>query len=917
MTAAFGLQQRRWSAPEVVQSSAMDCGPAGLTCLLEGFHIPVSYSRLRDACQTNVDGTSIDTLEVVANELGLRAQQVLVPIEHLLLDRSNLPALVVVRHADGQNHFVVAWRRVGAWLQVMDPAAGRHWLRGDAFAEQVVRHETSVDASTWREWVESEEFLAPLRRRLTALGTSAAETTSHIDRACADPGWFTFGALDACVRMVASIVSAGGLRPGTETARLVGALFQKTCDSPLDIFTLVAPAYWSVAPDPATVDPAQQRLLARGAVLLRVDGRRATPGRVDHTTGQTSAESPELAAATREVRQRPAAALWTFLREDGLLEPTALAGAALLAACVTTVEAFLMRGIFDIGALLPLASHRLAAVIGFVAFMVVATTFRAPLTTQSLRMGRRLEARLRMALLRKLPLLADRYFQSRPISDLAERAHSIHQLRSVPGMALHFVQSAFEVLLTLAAIVIVDRSSVSLALLLLAAAAMTSGLTQPVVHERDLRMRTHAAALGRFYLDSLLGLTAIRAHQAEKAVRHQHQSLLVEWMRSSRRLVRSSLAVTGVQAIVCTGLPALMLVRHFSRAGGVTGADLLLVYWGLKLPALVSTLVSLAHQYPMQRNVMLRLLEPLSAPERAATEVSASNPAPTPGARTPRAFGHGVTINLSAGTVLAAGHVILDDVSVDIAPGEHVAIVGRSGAGKSTLLGLLLGWHRLAAGQLFVDGESLAGDALTSLRQRTAWVDPAIALWNRTLLDNVTYSSPRADGPRAAAALQAATLRDLVARLPEGLQTYLGEGGALLSGGEGQRVRLARALTQSDVALTLLDEPFRGLDRVQRGRLLAEARAHWADSTLLCVTHDLAETMTFDRVLVIEHGRIVEDGTPRRLAERRSRYRALLEAEWRVREHLWQSDTWRRVHVADGQVHEEDSLRSDDPVLIR
>jgi ATP-binding cassette subfamily B protein len=87
-------------APEVVQTSAMDCSPAALTCLLEGFGIPVSYGRLREACQTDVDGTSIDTLEEVAVQLGLDAEQVMVPVDHLLLPEANaLPAIVVVRLA--------------------------------------------------------------------------------------------------------------------------------------------------------------------------------------------------------------------------------------------------------------------------------------------------------------------------------------------------------------------------------------------------------------------------------------------------------------------------------------------------------------------------------------------------------------------------------------------------------------------------------------------------------------------------------------------------------------------------------------------------------------------------------------------------------------------------------------------------
>jgi ATP-binding cassette subfamily B protein len=122
---------RRWWAPEVVQTSSMDCGPAALKCLLEGHHVPVGYGRLREACQTDVDGTSIDTLEVVAQQLGLAAQQQMLPVDHVLPAHGEglpLPALLVVRHADVATHFVVAWRRVGAWVQVMDPALGRRWV---------------------------------------------------------------------------------------------------------------------------------------------------------------------------------------------------------------------------------------------------------------------------------------------------------------------------------------------------------------------------------------------------------------------------------------------------------------------------------------------------------------------------------------------------------------------------------------------------------------------------------------------------------------------------------------------------------------------------------------------------------------------------------------------------------------------
>jgi ATP-binding cassette subfamily B protein len=115
----------RFFAPEVVQTSAMDCGPAALKSILEGFGIPVSYGRLREACQTDVDGTSIDTLEDIALQLGLEAEQIMIPADYILLNEAQaLPAIVVVRLPNGLTHFLVVWSRVGNFLQVMDPATG-------------------------------------------------------------------------------------------------------------------------------------------------------------------------------------------------------------------------------------------------------------------------------------------------------------------------------------------------------------------------------------------------------------------------------------------------------------------------------------------------------------------------------------------------------------------------------------------------------------------------------------------------------------------------------------------------------------------------------------------------------------------------------------------------------------------------
>lgn len=882
---------RRWFAPEVVQTSSMDCGPATLKCVLEGFHIPVSYGRLREACQTGIDGTSIDTLEEVANRLGVSATQSLLPIDHLFLERQTVfPAIVVVRLRDGATHFVVVWSQHGDWLQVMDPSLGRRWVKSSALANDLLRHEASVPAAAWRDWATSESFLVPLAERFIRLGGSDADFARLVAIAIADPGWYPLAALDATIRMADNLLDAGGLVAGDEALRVVDTLFQRTIASPDDIYAILPPDCWLVAPDPGSAALGERRVLVKGAVLVRVAGRTEKPA--DAT--EELPLMPELAAAVAEKAPRPLSVLLKLLLADGLLSPLALLGAIGLASLLMIIEVLALRALVDVGGLLAPGGQRIAGAGALLLLMLAALAIRLGVAGEALRMGRAVELRLRMALLDKLPRLSDRYFQSRPISDMADRSHSLHLSRAVPGMGVHFVQTSVELCLMLCGIALIDAQTALLGVIVVGLLMGLAWLLQPLVSEADLRVRSHAGALHGFSLDALLGAVPIRVHRAQRAVRRRHEGLLVDWARALFRLSRTTLLIESLQQVLALSLLSLVLFEHFGGAAGIAASDLLLVYWLLKLPVAGQTLMSLAHHYPAQRNVLLRLLEPLAAPDAAAEASSQSLLRASAPAR----------IEMTGGSVKAGGHVVLENIDLVIEAGEHVAIVGPSGAGKSSLLGLLIGWHSLADGELLVDGTPLENEQLTALRRDTAWVDPTVQLWNTSLGDNLAFSAEAPESAPLAAAMAAADLRTVVQRLPDGLRTPLGEGGGLLSGGEGQRVRLARAMAQEHVRLALLDEPFRGTDREQRQRLLAGARRHWASATLLCATHDVAETLSFGRVLVIENGRIVEDGDPARLAAAPSRYAELLEAEKTARQRLWQGRQWRALRVEDGRVRD-------------
>ena len=601
---------------------------------------------------------------------------------------------------------------------------------------------------------------------------------------------------------------------------------------------------------------------------------------------------------------RPGRELLRTLLADGVWSPLTFVAALAAAAAATVVQVLFFRGLLDVGAKLVLPEQRLMAAMALLIFLAATVLVEVPTAAWVLRLGRQLEVRLRQRFLEKTARLPDRYFRSRLASDMAERSHNTHMLHEVPEVGASLLRLLFQAVLTAAGITWLDPALAPVAVLALAVALGLPLAMQPLLAETDMRVRNHAGALSRFYLDALLGLVPARNHSAERPMRREHESLLLEWRMALLRSERAKLWLDGVQAVAGYGLAIWLIFRHLEGSEGV-GHVLLLAYWALHLQAIGESIAVVGRQVPYYRNVTRRLLEPLGMEETPLDSAADTSPL-EPATVEPPALRQGVAVRFEGVGIVAGGHPILDGVDLEIEPGSHVAVVGPSGAGKSSLVGLLLGWHEPAAGRVLIDGEPLDSEHLAPLRHQTAWVDPAIQLWNRPLLENLRYGSGGESDHRVGGAIGAALLRELLEKLPRGLQTPLGEGGALVSGGEGQRVRLARALLRPEARLVILDEPFRGLDRGQRGELTARARAWWRDTTLFYISHDLAETRAFDRVLVIEGGKVTESGPPAELEMAPgSRYAALLAAEKKVRQELVTGAKWRRWRVGDGRLEEQ------------
>lgn len=487
--------------------------------------------------------------------------------------------------------------------------------------------------------------------------------------------------------------------------------------------------------------------------------------------------------------------------------------------------------------------------------------------------SRRVETDLRDQLYQHLQRMSAEFYDRYPTGDvMARTTNDLLAVRMVAGPALmYLVDTSTRGLLIAPAMVAISPTLALLALLPLLGLPVVMITLGQRVHRRTQAIQAQFSELSSQAHENLSGIRVVRAYRQEQAEIAAFRDLSEEYLGRNLKLAR----VQGLFFPLLTllgGLSALVVLYVGGRLvmrGGVSVGEF--VAFGVYLGLLVWPMIALgwAVNLVQRGSASMARINELFRHRPAIADPAA--PLELPSARGGRAVAYdGVWFRYPGE---ADRGWALQDVSFRIEPGRSLAIVGATGAGKSTLVDLLVRTYDVDRGAISLDGVDVRHVALARLRADVGFVPQETFLFGESLRENVLLGAP--DDGRLERVAEVAQLTEALPSLPQAFDTLLGERGVNLSGGQKQRTAIARALAQ-DPPVFVLDDALSAVDAQTEARILRGLRGALAGRTSIIVSHRLAAVRDADWIVVLDEGRIVEQGRHEELIGRGGRYWELL-----------------------------------------
>jgi ATP-binding cassette subfamily B protein len=405
-----------------------------------------------------------------------------------------------------------------------------------------------------------------------------------------------------------------------------------------------------------------------------------------------------------------------------------------------------------------------------------------------------------------------------------------------------------------------DRTLFAVSLVILPAALWALVRYRSQLENAVTGVRDRSADVGSFLIETLLGMKVIvgfNAQEREARRFRKYNDAFIAALMSMRRLTYLSGGVPGLLLSAGSGavfvVGGMRVIDHSITMGTLVA----FIAYQMRLVWPIQALMGLYASLASARVSLRRVNEILDAPLDVVEAVDA---VALPSVRGNLAL-EDVTFAFGRGTN------VLDHVTLEIRAGERLAIVGRSGEGKSTIGDLLVRQLDPQGGRVLLDGLDLRRLTLHDVRRNVLVVDQEPFVFNATIAENIRYARPDASDADVLSAADAAGLATLLERLPHGIETSAGERGRALSAGERQRVAIARAFL-ADPAVLVLDEATGALDPATEAQVADGYEVVMRGRTTVIITHRLELARRADRVVVLERGRIVEDGTASALLDR-------------------------------------------------